>query len=228
MKAILCGTGVDKSLGDRVSYKTIVTEYGEVEYGIKDGIILLPRHKRGHSVPPHMINYRANIMALSALGVDEVVALYAVGSITDKVPMYGYGILSDYMDFSGRNITFFSDRVKHTSVSHPFDSEISHLLKEALPEAEENTVYVCTNGPRFETGAEVKAYGILGGDVVGMTGGSEVTLLRELGIKVGSLVYSINWATGVKDTLSFPTDEEEKMMSERILSAALSVLETRK
>ena len=158
------------------------------------------------------------------LGVEEVVGIYCVGSITDKTPMGGYGIVSDYMDFSGRNITFFQEKVKHTSVAHPFDWEISKRLKKALPEAAEGVVYVTTNGPRFETAAEVKAYGILGGDVVGMTGGSEMTLIREKGIKMGGLVYSINWGTGVKEEFSFSEDASISVMSEKTLRVALEAL----
>ena len=116
MKAIIGGTGIDKSEYFKLQAKTVSTPFGDVEYMEKNGIILLPRHSKGHSVPPHRINYLANIEALSKLGVDSVVAIYAVGSITEKVPFLSYGILSDYMDFSGRNITFFSDRVKHTDV----------------------------------------------------------------------------------------------------------------
>ena len=224
MKAIIGGTGIDKSEYFRKHAKTVSTPFGDVEYMEKDGIILLPRHSKGHSVPPHRINYLANIEALSKLGVESVVAIYAVGSITEKVPFLSYGILSDYMDFSGRNITFFSDRVKHTDVSNPYDRELSKKLKKYLPEAAEDVVYVCTNGPRFETKAEVRAYGMLGGDVVGMTGGTEITLLREKGIRTAGVVYSINWGTGVRKDIEFPSDEKVEEMSLVVFNAALSAL----
>ena len=85
-------------------------------------------------------------------------------------------------------------------------------------------VYVCTNGPRFETKAEVRAYGMLGGDVVGMTGGTDITLLREKGIRTAGVVYSINWGTGVRKDIEFPSDEKVEEMSLVVFNAALSAL----
>ena len=107
MKGIIAGTGVDKIEEIKRNSHVIETKYGEVEYFVYDGVVIIPRHCSNHSIPPHKINYLANIEAFSLLGVDEVVGIYCVGSITDKVKMGGYGIISDYMDFSGRNITFF-------------------------------------------------------------------------------------------------------------------------
>lgn len=224
MKGIIAGTGVDKIEEIKRNSHFIETKYGTVEYFVYKGVVIIPRHGTDHTVPPHRINYLANIEAFSLLGVDEVVGIYCVGSITDKVVMGGYGIISDYMDFSGRNITFFSDRVKHTSVSNPFDKDLSKKLKKALEKAEEDVVYLTTNGPRFETKAEIKAYRILGADVVGMTGGSEMTLLLEKGIKMAALCYSINWCTGVKDDFSFSEENDEEEMSNVTLKAALEAL----
>ncbi|MGN1163277.1 MAG: MTAP family purine nucleoside phosphorylase [Candidatus Ornithospirochaeta sp.] len=224
MKAIIGGTGIDKLSRDGWTERSIETEYGMASYMEKDALVVLLRHGKGHSLPPHRINYRANIEALSLLGVEKVVSLYCVGSINDKVPMGGVGILSDYMDFSGRNITFFDDEAKHTSVSSPFDESLSLRLASSLPEARRDIVYVTTNGPRFETASEVKAYGILGGDVIGMTGGTEFTLLAEKGIRFASAVYSINWCTGVEEKFSFSSPDAEEKLSERLFSAALEAL----
>ena len=224
MKGIIAGTGVDKIEEIKRNSHFIETKYGTVEYFVYKGVVIIPRHGTDHTVPPHRINYLANIEAFSLLGVDEVVGIYCVGSITDKVVMGGYGIISDYMDFSGRNITFFSDRVKHTSVSNPFDKDLSKKLKKALEKAEEDVVYLTTNGPRFETKSEINAYRILGADVVGMTGGSEMTLLLEKGIKMAALCYSINWCTGVKDDFSFSEEKDEEEMSNVTLKAALEAL----
>ena len=224
MKGIIAGTGVDRIEEIKRNSHVIETKYGEVEYFVFDGIVIIPRHCSNHSIPPHKINYLANIEAFSLLGVDEVVGIYCVGSITEKVKMGGYGIISDYMDFSGRNITFFSERVKHTSVSNPFDKNLSKKLKTALQEAEEGVIYLTTNGPRFETKAEVNAYRILGADVVGMTGGSEMTLMLEKRIKMAALCYSINWCTGVKYDFSFSDEKDEVEMSNVTLKAALEAL----
>ena len=224
MKAIIGGTGIDKLSREGFREKTMETKYGMASYMAKDDLVVLLRHGKSHSLPPHKINYRANIEALSVLGVQETVALYCVGSISKKVPMGGIGILSDFMDFSGRNITFFDSIARHTSVSNPFDQDLSLRLSSFLPEARRDVVYVCTNGPRFETRAEVRAYGMLGGDVVGMTGGTEATLLLEKGMKVASAVYSINWCTGVEEEFSFTSSDQEVKLSERIFLAAREAL----
>lgn len=223
MKAILGGTGIDQAQAFEGKYKILVTEYGEAHYTERDGIIYLPRHMKGHSVPPHRINYKANVMALKNLGVDEVISIYAVGSITSKLRPLHYGLVSDFIDFSGREMTFFEGGekgVRHISLSEPFSNNLKERFKRAGDSITDELVYVTTNGPRLETKAEIKSYSILGCDIVGMTLSSEAVLLKELGIPNAAVAYSINWAAGLEKDVVFVSDEDISKISNIIIKRA--------
>lgn len=223
--AILGGTGVDE-LDSFSSLQSFKTEYGSVDYVISDDIVLLPRHSYGHSVPPHMINYKANITLLKELGVEKVVSIYAVGSITEKLKPLQWGVVDDFMDFTGNVSTFFtggSKGVKHIDMTDVFDSGLSLALAEYAPVKEE-LVYVTTAGPRLETRSEIKAYRSLGADVVGMTLSHEAVLMKESGIKNASIAYSINWACGVSEELSFVCDDDIATLTSGIMTVARRVL----
>lgn len=217
--AVIAGTGFDENKINS-NKKTVQTEYGAIDVFISDNMIFLPRHGEGHSVPPHKINYRGNIKALQLLDVEKVIGIYAVGSITDKVKPLDWGFANQFMDFSGRNITFYDDEVVHTSMSEPFSKELTEYYYQKTKEkfnkeVPKDIVYVNTNGPRLETPSEINAYKIMGGDVVGMTAGTEATLCKEVGISLTGVVYSINWAAGIEDDISFvDKDKREKIKSE--------------
>jgi 5'-methylthioadenosine phosphorylase len=165
-----------------------------------------------------MINYRANIKALQMLGIKQVVATYAVGSINRDIPPAGMAVLSEFLDFtSGRPLSFFDggkSGLAHTSMDEPYCPVLSGRLKEIAPEyslkLHPGAVYVATNGPRFETPAEIRMYAKLGGDVVGMTGVPEVVLARELKMHFAAVAYSINWAAGLEKDLHFVGDSMEE------------------
>ena len=93
MEAIIGGTGIDKDSRFLEKMEMIVTKYGDAYYSIIDGILYLPRHKPGHTLPPHMINYKANVQALMDLDVDEVISIYAVGSITRRLSPGRFGLV---------------------------------------------------------------------------------------------------------------------------------------
>ena len=227
MKAILGGTGIDQAKNFDGEEKIIETAYGAVSYMEKDGIIYLPRHKKNHSVPPHKINYKANIKALKELGVDEVVSIYAVGSISEKLKPLSYGLVSDFADFTGRDTTFFGggeEGVRHISVSEPFSKNLQDRIKKSGNEIAENLVYVTTNGPRLETKAEIRAFSILGFDIVGMTLAQEAVLLKEAGIDNAAIAYSINWAAGLEEDVVFVSDEEIEKLSQEIIKRAEKAL----
>lgn len=175
-------------------------------------VCFLPRHGSDHSVPPHAINYRANIAALHQVGAEAVVATAVVGSIE---PTWGEGtmaVLTDVLNFtSGRADTFFdgsapppmpvASPVVHTDMSDPYDPGLRHAVLTAAAElgiqVEPEAVYCCANGPRFETRAEVAMMGRLGGHVVGMTGYPEVALAVEVGLPYASIALVSNHAAGV-------------------------------
>ncbi|MDO4539977.1 MAG: S-methyl-5'-thioadenosine phosphorylase [Syntrophomonadaceae bacterium] len=208
--AIIGGTGVyDPQLLDDTRLEKIVTPYGEVavQVGVYRGmeIAFIPRHGGDHSVPPHLINYRANLKALQQVGVENIIATAAVGSLNiDMQP--GHFVLCDqFLDFTkGRITSYFNggeDGVKHCDMTQPY----CPALREAIVRSGEEkgqTVhrdgcYVCSEGPRFETAAEVRMFRMLGGDVAGMTGVPEVCMARELGICYANVSIVTNMAAGI-------------------------------
>lgn len=207
MKAIIGGTGVDTLPGLEAEKTMVSTQYGDVELFVGKGkdssLVFLPRHGSAHSVPPHLINYRANIKALVTLGVDEAIGIYAVGSITELLKPEQIGTVSDFIDVTGggRQHTFFtggSEQVRHVSMDKVFDDGLTDALLREDPSLVCGGVYCCTNGPRLETPAEIRSYKILGADYVGMTCATEAALAREANLRFAALAYSINWAAGVE------------------------------
>lgn len=165
----------------------------------------LPRHGPGHRVPPHRINYRANIWGLHQLGVTRVLAASAVGSLDPSLKPGSLVLVEQFIDFTRtRPRTFFDeDRVHHQDMTHPYCPELSHLLRDqarALKlDLRAGAVYVCTEGPRYETAAEVRAFRLLGGTVVGMTAVPEVVLARELGMCFALVGVVTNLAAGLTE-----------------------------
>lgn len=209
MKAIIGGTGVYSASGQ--SKKQIVeTKYGNVQVDIininSEDVVFLARHGSSHSLPPHLINYRANIMALKQLGVNYIYATAAVGSCNEKYAPGDVVIIKDFIDFTKvRPLTFFEggeESVKHVDMTQPYCKNMGHKFHDIAGqiglEIKGPAVYVCTEGPRFETASEIKMYKQLGGDVVGMTNVPEVVLAKELGMCYSTIGIITNWCTGVK------------------------------
>lgn len=205
-KAIIGGTGVYETSGAPRT-ETVETRYGRVDVDIveREGveIVFLARHGKGHSVPPHLINYRANMMALKQLDVSHIYATCAVGSCNKNYEPGDTVVMTDFLDFTkARPVTFFDgeEGVKHTDMSDPYCKNLRALYYEkAAAEGiviKGDAVYVCTEGPRFETAAEIRMYEKMGGDVVGMTNVPEVQLAKELGICYSAMGIITNWCTG--------------------------------
>ena len=219
MLAVIAGTGFyDWEELKNHQEKHISTPYGEASVfqgevmtpqGVKP-LVFLPRHARNHSIPPHLINYRANIWALQSLGVDKIIAVNAVGSLLREVPPGSIVLVDDFLDFTyGREHTFFTGGeagVQHTDMTHCYDEEWQQQIKAAAERANiplvGKGVYVCVQGPRFESRAEIQAFARLGGTISGMTGVPEVTLANELGLKYGSLAMVTNFACGLADKVT--------------------------
>ena len=234
--AILGGTGVYSLEGIDTIDELVETEYGAVKVKRGTGkwkdLYFISRHGSDHTIPPHKINYRANIKALTVLGIERVFAIYAVGSITDIILPGRFGLVSQFIDVTqGRINTFYEGGVsglKHTPMDEPYCADLrSKILaaskKRGFSMAESGT-YVCTNGPRFETPAEIKMYKLFGADYVGMTGATETALVREAGIHLAAVSYSINWAAGIKEDLEFISDEEIEKGKNILTEIALEVL----
>jgi len=204
--AIIGGTGVYGVAGAE-HREVVLTPYGDVEVNIGElrgrEIAFLARHGTQHAVPPHLINYRANMWALHKLGIKYVYATCAVGSCNQNYKPGDIVVLKDFIDFTKmRPVTFYDghEGVIHTIMSDPYCKNLRVLLSKAagdtgLKVAGEAT-YVCTEGPRFETAAEIKMFQTLGADVVGMTNVPEVTLAKELRMCYAAVGIVTNWCTG--------------------------------
>ncbi|CAB49985.1 S-methyl-5'-thioadenosine phosphorylase [Pyrococcus abyssi] len=212
--AVIGGSGVYDFPAENKRSVTVETPYGKVEVtiGLVNGeeVAFLARHGKGHSIPPHKINYRANIWALYELGVERIIATSAVGSMNPNMRPGDFVILDQIIDFTvSRPRTFYDgeesphDRkfVAHVDFTEPYCPEIRRALIAAAKELSlpyhPRGTYVCTEGPRFETAAEIKAYRILGGDVVGMTQCPEAILARELEICYATVAIVTNYAAGI-------------------------------
>lgn len=183
--------------------------------------LVLLRHGKGHSLPPHLINYKANIQAASELGVDFIIATASVGAINPKFSIGDYVVLDQFLDFTkSRDVTFFSDegKFRHVDMTEPYSprvrtSIISAIRKNNAKHHARGT-YVCTEGPRFETPAEINMFRKNGGDVVGMTGIPEVVLANEIGIPYGTLAQVTNMAAGLQKKIS--ADEVNEIMKKSL------------
>lgn len=226
--AIIGGTGV-YSVGHTMTGQSIDTAYGSVHVEIleKDGsqIIFLPRHGKRHDMPPHLINYKANMMALKTLGVTHILSTCAVGSCHEDFAPGDIVVLRDFLDFTkSRDLTFHdgSGGVKHTDMSDPYCKNLrSHLKKGAEDMGltlSGEAVYVCTQGPRFETASEIKFYESIGGQVVGMTNVPEVVLAKELGMCYAACGIVTNWCTGFKDQISVHDIQEAVGQNKSLLT----------
>jgi 5'-methylthioadenosine phosphorylase len=211
----------------------VSTPYGDVtvylcNIGDKN-VALLPRHSgsNGH-LPPHMINYRANIYAIHELGISRVISTNSVGTMKNH-PIGSFFLPEDFLDLTRiRPSTFYNDRTVHADVTEPYCPEIRKLMADYL---EGNNigysegVYVCTEGPRFETRAEIRMMRQFG-DVVGMTGLPEVVLAKEMSMCYASICTITNNACGLgngKTTVSDVLDTLDKI-KERLQDILASVI----
>lgn len=207
---IIGGTGVyDPNILPGIAEEEVKTDFGVVsvttgEYrGVQ--VVFLARHGKDHGVPPHKVNYRANIMAMKKLGVDRIIATGAVGSLNLEMRPGEFVLVDQFIDFTRNRIqTFYEDSDKgvvHIDMTTPYCLELRKIITNAatalgLPVKTKGT-YVCTEGPRFETPAEVKMYSFLGGDLVGMTSVPEVILAREAEICYATVAMVTNFAAGI-------------------------------
>jgi 5'-deoxy-5'-methylthioadenosine phosphorylase len=188
----------------------VTTPYGEVT-GIERGnianqtVIFMMRHGLGHKVPPHKINYRANVWALKSLGVTRIVAINAVGGIAPDCAPGALVIPDQIIDYSyGREHTFasvLSDEINHIEFAEPYCAELRGSLLSAALKLKIPVVaggcYACTQGPRLETAAEISRLKRDGNTLVGMTAMPEAALARELGIAYGAICIVANWGAGI-------------------------------
>ncbi len=209
--AIIGGTGLNKLEGISITKKRVMrTPYGEpsgpLTFGEHNGkeIVFLPRHGSGHTIPPHKINYCANIWALKEIGVSEVISIAAVGGITKDLPPARIAIPDQIIDYTwGRENTFYeggSGKVIHIDFTHPYDNALRNRIINAAKKTDidifEGGTYGATQGPRLETAAEIDRLEKDGCDIVGMTGMPEAALARELDLAYACCAVVANHAAG--------------------------------
>jgi 5'-methylthioadenosine phosphorylase len=208
--ALIGGTGVyDPAMLSDLREEHVTTPYGDV--GLKVGrlegreVAFMARHGQGHSVPPHLVNYRANIMALKQLGVRSILATAAVGSLNLDMEPGHFVFCDQFLDFTkSRAQTFFEggpEGVVHVDMTEPYCPELRALLGKAAAALKAAVhpvgTYAATEGPRFESPAEIRMLRQLGADLAGMTGVPEVVLAREAEICYATICMVTNFAAGI-------------------------------
>jgi 5'-methylthioinosine phosphorylase len=209
--AIIGGTGLGQLSNLQNSVPEIVeTRFGSayLEMGSVEDIpvVFLPRHGNPSRVPPHKVNYRANIQALCDVGAGKVVSVTAVGSVDPCLEVCDLVVPDQILDYTfGREHTFFEDEIRHIDFTYPYDHSLRQALlaaaDESIPDCvvHETGVYGCTQGPRLETAAEIKRMFKDGCTVVGMTAMPEAALARERGLCYAGISFVVNAGAGIND-----------------------------
>ena len=209
--AIIGGTGLT-SLTElkNLDYKSVDTPYGMTSGSLLQGnlddteVIFLCRHGDDHEIPPHKINYRANIWALHSIDVTHIIAVSSVGGINRHIPPKKIIIPDQVIDYTySRKHTFFEgtpNPVTHIDFTHPYCVELRQNILQAAQDCQLDIctkgVYGATQGPRLETAAEINRMERDGCDIVGMTGMPEAALAKELAICYATISLCANWAAG--------------------------------
>lgn len=239
MLGIIGGSGLSKFPGLSVTHRQVVrTPYGEpsgpLVFGNLDGhsVIFLARHGYGHTIPPHLVNYRANIWALKNQGVTHAVSVATVGGIhpdlvpgclcvPDQIIDYTYGREGTFAEYGGKPVT-------HEDFTWPYCQEMREYCMQALRHAQERFidggVYAAVQGPRLETKAEIDRLARDGADMVGMTGMPEAYLARELALCYAAITASVNWAAGRGESASGISVEVIEATMQDVVERLRSVL----
>ena len=212
--AVIGGTGMNQWPGLEIERRHVLqTPYGAPSAPLLEGrvygmrAIFLARHGEGHKVPPHTINYRANLHALKQAGVQTIVAIAAVGGVADWFAPGEVAVPDDVIDYTyGREHTYSDGRddaeLKHVELTAPYTASVRAQLQQGAAAAGVRLagagVMGVTQGPRLETAAEIRRMLRDGCDMVGMTSMPEAALAAELGLNYACLAVSVNWAAGVK------------------------------
>lgn len=208
---VIGGTGLTRLAGLTISSRqSVTTDWGEPSAPLVLGtlqdqpVVFLARHGDPHRIPPHQVNYRANLLALKAAGVQRIIAVNAVGSMHPEMPPTCLVLPDQLIDYTwGRGHTFFEgdlNSTTHIDFTDPYSEPLrQQLLATASAQGirlAPSATYGCTQGPRLETAAEVRRLERDGCDLVGMTGMPEAALAAELGLEYVCLALVVNWGAG--------------------------------
>jgi len=226
MLAVIGGSGLSQLANLDVSHREVLrTPYGEPSGAVTFGqicgrpVAFLARHGYGHTIPPHEVNYRANIWALWKRGVTRIVSVASVGSIRADLKPGDVVIPHQIIDYTwGRKSTYHDGKdgkVTHIDFTDPYDETLRGQLIQAAATSGivviPSSVYAATQGPRLETAAEINRFERDGADVVGMTGMPEAALARELAVPYAAISVVANYAAGradSRDGISFEAIED--------------------
>jgi len=239
MFGIIGGTGL-VSMKNLIAEqeKVVETPYGDpsgaLVFGVLDKvkIVFLARHGQDHSIPPHLINYQANLWALHSVGVKNIIAVSTVGSIDIKLMPGTIVFPNQIIDYTYNRIHTFFDGVDHP-VNHidftfPYHEELRHDFIQSASKIKtsycENGVYAATQGPRLETAAEIDRYEKDGATIVGMTGMPEAVLAKELGINYAAICPIANHAAGRGLSEKGLTYQEINVNSEKMMKNVINLL----
>lgn len=215
MFGIIGGTGLAQLENLKVVRHQIArTPYGETSQPLVLGelagreVVFLARHGGGHTIPPHAVNYRANIWALHSVGVKNLLAIATVGGIAQGLSAGDIVLPQQIIDYThGRHNTYhdgIEQPVMHIDFTEPYSAALRATLKQAAKNINQplhdGGVYACAQGPRLETAAEINRFERDGASIVGMTGMPEAALARELGINYAALCPVANQAAGRGDS----------------------------
>jgi 5'-deoxy-5'-methylthioadenosine phosphorylase len=233
--AVIAGSGF-QSLGESAEAHKVTTEFGEPSSPLReldyDGrtVLLLARHGDGLLIPPHRINYRANLAALRSLGVECIIAMNTVGIITAGRHPGEVAIPDQIIDYTfGRDHSIYdgeSDSLDHIEFTEPFSERLRQELRSAADNSavavHDGGVYAVMQGPRLETTAEVNRLERDGADYIGMTAMPEASLARELDMEYACLSLIVNYAAG-RGQKAIHADIEESTVTAR--AKAMKILQ---
>ena len=220
--AIIGGSGLSKL----TSLKNVRREVGRTPYGDpsapltigtlgRDEVIFLPRHGLNHHIPPHQVNYRANIWVLKSMGVEKIYAVGATGGISPELKPRDIVVPSQLIDYTyGREQSYYdgsNNKVEHIDFTHPYSENLRQNIIQAANKAKfdivKQGVYGVTQGPRLETAAEINRLDKDGCTIVGITGMPEAALARELEIDYALISLVVNAAAGRGEDKIISMDE---------------------
>ena len=239
MIGVIGGTGLS-SIKDLVivRHEDVITPYGNPSepltvgnFGGKD-IIFLARHGKQHSIPPHLINYQANIFAFNLMGVTDIISIASVGSINPEDKPGTLVFPDQLIDYTyGRKHTFFDgekEPVSHIDFTHPYDNCLRNDLIEIASSSnflfKREGVYGVVQGPRLETAAEINKYDGDGVTIVGMTGMPEAVLAKELNMNYATICLIANHAAGRGLSADGITHEEISKNSEKMMLNVIEII----
>ena len=215
MLAIIGGRGLTQLANLKITHQQVMrTPYGEPSgaflFGTLDHheVIFLARHGYGHTIPPHLVNYRANLWVLREQGVSEIVSVATVGGIRADLKPGMIVVPDQIIDYThGRDATFFEARNKpysNADFTLPYSTTLRHCILRSAQVAQQNCVdggvYAATQGPRLDSIAEINRYERDGADMVGMTGMPEAALAKELQLSYATIAVVSNYAAGRGDS----------------------------